>query len=46
MKKKEKITLQERIDVLKEQLKKIEINHFKILGAIEMLEGMKAEGEE
>ena len=44
--KKQKITLQDRIDGLKEQLKKLEITHFKIQGAIEMLEGMKAEGEE
>ena len=41
---KKKITLEERIDALKEQLKQIEVTYYKLKGAIEMLEGMKEEG--
>jgi len=41
---KKKITLEERIDALKTQLKQIESTYFKVQGAIEMLEGMKEEG--
>jgi len=41
---KKKLTLDERLDALKEQLKQIESTYFKVQGAIEMLEGMKEEG--
>jgi len=41
---KKKITIDERLDALKEQLKNVESTYFKIQGAIEMLEGMKEEG--
>ena len=41
---KKKITIDERLDTLKEQLKNVESTYFKIQGAIEMLEGMKEEG--
>ena len=41
---KKKITIDERLDALKAQLKQIESTYFKVQGAIEMLEGMKGEG--
>ena len=41
---KKKITMDERLDALKKQLKQIESTYFKVQGAIEMLEGMKEEG--
>tara|TARA_R100000458_G_scaffold32714_1_gene30091 strand:+ start:1137 stop:1268 length:132 start_codon:yes stop_codon:yes gene_type:complete len=40
---KKKITIDERIDALKKQLKQIEASYFKVQGAIEVLEGMKQE---
>jgi len=40
---KKKITLEERIKALKEQLKQIEATYRKVQGAIEVLEGMKQE---
>jgi|TARA_Y100000034_G_scaffold136443_1_gene212942 prefoldin subunit 5 len=38
-----KITLEERIEALKAQLKQLEATHLKIQGAIEVLEGMQSE---
>ena len=40
---KKKITLEERIKALKEQLKQIEATYHKVQGAIEVLEGMNKE---
>ena len=40
---KKKITIDDRIDALKKQLKQIEASYFKVQGAIEVLEGMKQE---
>jgi prefoldin subunit 5 len=40
---KKKITIDERIDALKKQLKQIEATYHKVQGAIEVLEGMKQE---
>ena len=42
-KKKEKISIDERIDALKEQLKQIEVMYYKVQGALEVLEGMQQE---
>ena len=40
---KKKITIDERLDALKAQLKQIEASYYKVQGAIEVLEGMKQE---
>ncbi len=40
---KKKITIDERLDALKAQLKQIEASYYKVHGAIEVLEGMKQE---
>ena len=40
---KKKITLEERIEALKEQLNQIKATYYKVQGAIEVLEGMKQE---
>ena len=42
-KKKEKTTLDEKITVLKEQLKQMEVMYYKVQGALEVLEGMQQE---
>tara|TARA_R100000742_G_C4265702_1_gene83741 strand:+ start:91 stop:228 length:138 start_codon:yes stop_codon:yes gene_type:complete len=39
-----KLTIDQRIKALKEQLKQMESTYLKVQGAIEMLEGMKEEG--
>ena len=40
---KKKITLEERIEALKEQLNQIKATYYKVQGAIEVLEGMNKE---